>query len=77
MKQGDVNHESEAHLTDLKKWRNCDVCIEEGDLGGVSGQNKHWGRDVPGVFEEQCGLQLSEQEEMRSESKARQVAQGL
>lgn len=29
---------------------------------------------MPGVFEEQCGLQLSEQEEMRSESKARQVA---
>jgi hypothetical protein len=25
---------------------------------------------VPGVFEEQCGLQLSEQEEMRSQSKA-------
>ena len=25
---------------------------------------------MPGVFEEQCGLQLSEQEEMRSQSKA-------
>lgn len=28
---------------------------------------------MPGVFEEQYGLQLSEAEEMRSESKARQV----